>query len=148
MAANGRIRPRGDTAANWTAANPVLALREFCIETDTRKVKFGDGVTAWNALAYLTSAAGGYTLSTVSASYTETTTSGQKVVLVSASGQTITLPTAVGNTAALTFKLMVAGNLTLDGAGTETIDGGLTAVLLSQYEAVTIVSNNANWMVI
>ena len=148
MAANGRIRPRGDTAANWTAANPVLALREFAIETDTRKVKFGDGTTAWNALGYLSAAAAGYTLSTVAASYTETTTSGQKVVLVTASGQTVTLPTAVGNTAALTFKLMVAGNLTLDGAGAETIDGGLTAVLLSQYEAVTIVSNNANWMVI
>lgn len=148
MAANGRIRPRGDTAANWTAANPVLALREFCIETDTRKVKFGDGVTAWNALAYLTSAAGGYTVTSVAASYTETTTSGEKVIKVMASGQTVTLPTAVGNTAKLTYKLMVAGTFTIDGNLAETIDGGLTAVLLNQYEAVTIISDNANWQVI
>lgn len=148
MAANGRIRPRGDTAANWTAANPVLATREFAIETDTRKVKFGDGTTAWAGLAYLTSAAAGYSVATVAASYTDTTTNGEKVVLVTATGQTVTLPTAVGNTAMLTFKLMVAGTLTIDGAGAETIDGGLTAVLLSQYEAVTLISNNANWMVI
>lgn len=43
---------RGDTAANWTSANPVLAEREPGIETDTRKVKYGDGVTEWNSLPY------------------------------------------------------------------------------------------------
>lgn len=46
------IQLRGDTAANWTAVNPVLHSREVGIEIDTSKAKFGDGVTAWNALAY------------------------------------------------------------------------------------------------
>lgn len=46
------IRTRGDTAANWTAANPVLASREMGLETDTQKIKVGDGVTAWNSLPY------------------------------------------------------------------------------------------------
>ena len=49
-----RIRPRADTAANWTAANPTLFLREIGRETDTGRQKFGDGVTAWNALSYAT----------------------------------------------------------------------------------------------
>ncbi len=47
------IQHRGDTAANWTAANPVLAQREMGIETDTMLYKFGNGVTAWNSLPYM-----------------------------------------------------------------------------------------------
>jgi hypothetical protein len=47
-----RVQLRGDTAANWTAANPVLAAREFAIETDTSRYKIGNGSTAWTSLAY------------------------------------------------------------------------------------------------
>lgn len=47
-----RIELRGDTAANWTAVNPVLATREEGVETDTLRRKLGDGVTAWNNLPY------------------------------------------------------------------------------------------------
>jgi hypothetical protein len=48
---------RRDSAANWTAQNPVLLDGEPGYETDTRKMKVGNGVTAWNALPY--SAGGG-----------------------------------------------------------------------------------------
>jgi hypothetical protein len=50
------IQHRRGTAAQWTAANPVLALGELGLETDTLKVKFGTGVAAWASLAYLTAA--------------------------------------------------------------------------------------------
>jgi hypothetical protein len=50
---------RRDTAANWTAVNPVLLSGEWGLETDTRRLKIGDGVTAWNALAYNGSTPGG-----------------------------------------------------------------------------------------
>lgn len=43
---------RQGTAAAWTAANPTLASGEWGLETDTRRMKIGDGATAWNALAY------------------------------------------------------------------------------------------------
>jgi hypothetical protein len=46
------IQIRGDTAAAWTSANPVLADRELGLEKDTGLLKLGDGVTAWNALGY------------------------------------------------------------------------------------------------
>lgn len=46
------IRLRRDTAADWTAANPVLALGEPGVETDTKRIKFGDGTTAWQDLDY------------------------------------------------------------------------------------------------
>lgn len=46
------IRARRGLAADWTTPNPVLDPGELGIETDTRAVKFGDGVTAWAALPY------------------------------------------------------------------------------------------------
>ena len=53
------IQIRRDTAANWTAANPILAQGEMGLETDTIKIKWGNGVTAWNSLAYFTGSGGG-----------------------------------------------------------------------------------------
>ena len=50
---NTRIVLRNDTAANWKSANPTLLKGEAGYETDTQKLKFGDGVTAWNALPYV-----------------------------------------------------------------------------------------------
>lgn len=50
MAINIQLR-RG-TAAEWTSVNPVLALAEMCIETDTDLFKIGNGVDAWNDLPY------------------------------------------------------------------------------------------------
>lgn len=48
-----RFRVKRDTAAAFAAANTLLLEGEFGLETDTRKLKIGDGVTAWNALGYL-----------------------------------------------------------------------------------------------
>ncbi len=48
-----KIQTRRGTAALWASINPVLAEGELAIETDTRYLKFGDGVTAWNALGYV-----------------------------------------------------------------------------------------------
>ena len=46
------LQLRRDTAANWTAANPLLLIGEVGLETDTGQMKVGDGTTAWNALPY------------------------------------------------------------------------------------------------
>ena len=40
------------TAAEFTALNPILLRGQEGYETDTRKRKVGDGVTAWNDLQY------------------------------------------------------------------------------------------------
>jgi hypothetical protein len=47
-----RLRSRNDTAANWTASNPILSKGELGLESDTNQFKFGDGVKAWSALTY------------------------------------------------------------------------------------------------
>ena len=48
-----QIQVRRDTAANWTSNDPTLAAGEIGFETDTNKIKLGDGATAWTSLAYL-----------------------------------------------------------------------------------------------
>ena len=48
-----RIRTRRDTAAIWTSTNPILQAGELGFESNTNKLKIGDGVTAWATLAYL-----------------------------------------------------------------------------------------------
>lgn len=114
------IQFRRDTAANWTSADPTLAAGEFGYETDTLKVKIGDGATAWSSLAY---ALGADTLDIVlgrgdtSASNDITLTSG-----------TLTANTITDGTATLT-----GGNLTTTGSittnsltdNTATLTGGV-----------------------
>jgi len=50
-----QMRQKYDTAANWTANNPTLAVSEIGVEkpaTGSLKLKIGDGVTAWTGLPY------------------------------------------------------------------------------------------------
>jgi len=54
-----QIQLRRDTAENWTIINPILAEGEVGVETDTLKIKIGDGITAWNDLEYIPGSAGG-----------------------------------------------------------------------------------------
>ena len=49
---NTKIQLRNGTAAEWTTKNPVLLKGEMGIETDTHKIKVGDGSTQWSELAY------------------------------------------------------------------------------------------------
>ena len=43
---------RRGLASEWTSANPVLAAGEMGIETDTHKIKIGNGTTNWGLLTY------------------------------------------------------------------------------------------------
>lgn len=48
-----RFVVKRDTAANFTAANTLLLKGEWALETDTKRLKIGDGTTAWSALPYM-----------------------------------------------------------------------------------------------
>lgn len=98
---------------------------------------------------------GGYTIVNVtSTTYTATETSGRIVILVDAAtaggNVTVNLPTAVGNTAEFIVKKIDSGvnTVTIDGSGSETIDGTTTKVIYTQYVSISMVSNNANWFII
>ena len=64
------IQIRRDTATNWTSANPTLAQGELGLETDTLKVKAGDGSTEWNSASYLIDTGGYAAYSDATANFT------------------------------------------------------------------------------
>ncbi len=62
---------------------------------------------------------------------------------------TVTLPTAVGITGRqCIIKNSGTGVITVDGNGSETIDGQTTWALPAQYDSITIMSDGANWKII
>lgn len=46
------IELREGTVAEWTAANPILRAGEAGVESDTLKLKVGNGIAAWTGLPY------------------------------------------------------------------------------------------------
>lgn len=48
-----RQRQKYDTSTNWKNNNPILLSGEIGIESDTKKIKVGDGVNEWNNLDYV-----------------------------------------------------------------------------------------------
>lgn len=52
MAIKTRIKLLRATSARWLEANTVLSAGEPGLETDTNKLKFGNGTDAWSVLPY------------------------------------------------------------------------------------------------
>jgi hypothetical protein len=89
----------------------------------------------------------------LSADDTQAVNDANKVLGVDASGgaKTITLPTAasIGGRVYSVIKTDSGANtVTLDGDGSETIDGLTTQVLRQQFDALTVVSNGTNWQIL
>jgi len=60
---------------------------------------------------------------------------------------TVTLPTAVGNAGQIyIIKNSGSGTITVNTTSSQTIDGQLT-ITLSQYNSITVESNNSNWSI-
>ena len=53
------IKFRRDTSANWTSVNPIPAQGEPCYETDTGKLKIGNGSDNYVTLPYVSDGGGG-----------------------------------------------------------------------------------------
>jgi len=89
---------------------------------------------------------------TVTGNLTIAETTGNLLYLLDSTGGAIivTLPTAVDNTAVMTFKKISSdsNNVTIDGDGTETIDGATTKILATQYQFYTIAASGGNWHII
>jgi hypothetical protein len=72
MPAQTVIKLRRSTAAQWVTANPVLGSGEPGFESDTNKLKLGDGTSTWTALGY-SSGGGGVAISDTAPTDTEAT---------------------------------------------------------------------------
>lgn len=140
------IRLRRGTEAEWTSANPTLALGELGLTSDTHRIKVGDGVTPWSSLAYADAAAAtSVPLVAVDADY-EVTDSDYIILAIGA--VTVTLPTGYGLPGrSVLVKNIGSDIVTVTGVG-EDIDSG-AAVTLNSWEAVTLVSSGAAlWVIV
>ncbi len=72
MPAQTVIKLRRDTAANWTSVDPILAAGEAGFETDSNKLKIGDGTSTWSQLSYA-SGGGGVAIDDTAPTDTEAT---------------------------------------------------------------------------
>jgi len=61
---------------------------------------------------------------------------------------TLTMPTAVSNINRYTIKNSGTGVVTIGCTASQTIDGDSTYPLSTQYQAVDLISNGTNWMII
>jgi len=52
MPVNTRLQVRRGTSGSWTSTNPTLYAGEIGYETDSGRIKIGDGTTAWTSLDY------------------------------------------------------------------------------------------------
>lgn len=73
-----QIQHRRGLSSEWTSKNPILAEGELGVETNTLKIKMGDGVTDWQHLPYFTQGAVGpansITIGTVTSGATSSAT--------------------------------------------------------------------------
>ena len=147
------IQIRRDTAANWTSVNPVLAQGELGIETDTLKIKAGNGTTVWNSLGYLIDTGGYGTVTSVGlvGGSTGLTTTGGPITTSGNITLTGTLAVANGGTGVTTKTgtgAVVLGTaptitgMTLAGAVTGA-DQTVSAINLKDYGEITNAIGNA-----
>jgi len=122
---------RQGTAAEWAAANPIPRSGEWGYETDTGRVKIGDGVTAWNSLPY--------------------THNIVETFDISAANKTMTLPKVSGYPQSYDF-FWTGGDgtytATLAVTNSETVGGITAATWTGEGEgSISCVSDGTNWEV-
>lgn len=143
-----QIQVRRGTASQWTSANSTLSSGEWGFETDTGKVKIGDGTTAWTSLAY--TGAGNVTLTgtqtltnkTLTSPIINTATTSSPVVISPKERTTVSATAATGtvNYDALTqgvlyYTTNASGNWTLNVRGSS---GDTLNSVLATGDAITI----------
>lgn len=82
---------------------------------------------------------------------THTANDGERTILADATGGafTVTLPTAIGRKGRKFTVIRVNGGgnaVTVDGDGSETISGAANVALGSQWDRMTAISDNAQWI--
>jgi hypothetical protein len=118
------IQLRRSTASGWTTNNPTLAQGEEGYETDTGKIKIGDGITAWSSLPY--GGPTGPSATQVLESFGDgsdgnlTVSSGLTTLTRDMFWNNLTI-NSTGQINTVGYKIFVAGTLDISAAGTAAI---------------------------
>ena len=137
-----QIQVRRGTASQWTSANTTLASGEWGFESDTGKVKIGDGSTAWNSLGYtgagsVTSITAGTGLSGGTITATGTIAIDTATTVDVSTAQTLT--NKILTTPTLTSPLINLGINTQTGTTfTPALDDNGKLVTLNNASAITV----------
>jgi hypothetical protein len=150
-----RLRHPTFPSTEWTAKNPLLQRGEIGAESDTHKVKVGDGVTYWNNLQYVIADADGQPKST--ADYSMGNLSGGWTVMSTAqqdalnSGATTTNITQIGtNTTSIGNHIADTGNphqVTASQVGLGNVDNTADLdkpISIATQSALDAKANNTN----
>jgi len=137
MAVVTQIQVRRGTASQWTSTNPTLASGEQGFETDTGKMKIGNGSTAWNSLSYT----GAGTVTSITAG---TGLSGGTITSTGTIAIDSTVATLTGSQT-LTNKTLTAPVITI---ATSAQTASYTLVLTDQSDLVEISNASANTLTV
>lgn len=148
-------RATTDTLTNKTLTSPVLNTgvsgtaivdEDDMVSNSATKIP-----TQQSVKAYVDTVAGGFgAIQTKTGAYTALTSDG--LILCSGAAFTITLYTAVGNAnRQILIKktdATLANIITIDGDGSQTIDGATTTTLNTIGETVRLISDGSNWIIL
>jgi hypothetical protein len=172
MAVVTAIQIRRGTASQWTSANPTLSSGEWGFETDTGKVKIGNGSTAWNSLGYtgagdvtltgtqtltnktLTAPTITYATNAQTATYTLVLTDASDIVEMnvgSANNLTVPLNSSVAFPVGTTLTVLQTGTgqTTINPTGGVTINGTPGLKLRAQWSSATLIKRATDtWVAI
>ena len=134
------IKPRRDTSANWSSANPTLASGEIAFDTTTKQFKVGDGSTAWNSLAYATE--------TPSGAQTKADTAESDAISAAAADATSQISTHAGLTATHGATGAIVGTTNTQTLTNKTIDGNSNTLTVLNAQTTATASSTANTIVL
>lgn len=126
---------RRGLASEWTFANPILASGEMGLETDTYKIKIGNGVDNWNDLPYNL---GQNDLQGIT-STGNTTNVAINITNTAVSTNSVTGALTVAGGVGIGENLHVAGNIYTNQliGNTTSVTVGTSPVVVDQYPAAS-----------
>ena len=150
-----QLQLRHDTAANWASVTP--AVGEIVVDTTNNRALIGDGATAagWPA-AKLSEVITNTRTAVSDANYTALTTDRLIAYTAITAARVVTLPAASAYPKGTQLLIVdesgsvsSTSTITVNRAGSDTIDGATSAVIAAAYGYLELESNGSNaWTIV